>query len=157
MEGPGCIYLTGGASALLNGWRTSTIDIEIKPAPEPGRFFESIALLKEQLDIYVELAAPDQFIPALPGWQGRSIFIAHHGLVDYYHYDFYSQALAQIERGHRRDVTDVEAMTRAGLIFTSRLWELFCAIEPDLLRYPAITPRVFRSAVEAFCTADHTP
>jgi uncharacterized protein YycO len=30
--GSGVIYLTGGATALLFGWRKATIDIDIKPA-----------------------------------------------------------------------------------------------------------------------------
>lgn len=39
VRGEGRIYLTGGATALLIGWRNSTIDIDIKPDPEPSGFF----------------------------------------------------------------------------------------------------------------------
>jgi hypothetical protein len=28
-RGSGCIYFTGGASALLIGWRSSTVDIDL--------------------------------------------------------------------------------------------------------------------------------
>lgn len=153
----GRIYLTGGASALLYEWRPTTIDIDLKAAPEPRGFFEGIASLKNQLDVNVEIAAPDQFIPPLPGWEERSIFIARHGRLDFYHYDFYSQALAKIERGHERDVSDVEAMIRCQLITPSRLWELFGSIEPGLIRYPAITPEAFRAAVETFCSRHRQP
>ena len=34
-RGSGCIYFTGGASALLIGWRSSTVDIDIRLDPEP--------------------------------------------------------------------------------------------------------------------------
>ena len=69
VRGPGIIYLTGGSAALHHHWRSITIDIDIKPEPEPAGIFEAIASLKEELDVNVELASPDQFIPALPGWR----------------------------------------------------------------------------------------
>ena len=108
VRGKGRIYLTGGATAVLHGWRTMTIDIDIKPDPEPAGLFEAIALLKEELDVNVELASPDQFIPALPGWRERSLFIAIHGLIEFFHYDPYGQALAKVQRGHERDLQDIQ-------------------------------------------------
>ena len=72
VRGPGRIYFAGGATALLHGWRSTTIDVDLKPDPEPPGLFEALAVLKDQLDINVELASPDQFIPALPGWRERS-------------------------------------------------------------------------------------
>lgn len=149
--GAGCIYLTGGATALLHGWRSGTVDVDLKADPEPAGFFEAIAKLKESLDVNVELAAPDQFIPEVPGWRERSPLIARHGAVEFRHYDFYSQALAKLQRGHERDLVDVTAMLSAGLVQPARLRELFAAIEPALIRYPAISPADFRAAVEAFC------
>ncbi len=146
----GCIYLTGGATAVLHGWRTMTIDIDIKPDPEPAGLFEAIALLKEELDINVELASPDQFIPALPGWRERSLFIATHGLIEFFHYDPYGQALAKLQRGHERDLQDIQSLLRHGLIQMDRLRDLFDAIEPQLIRYPAIDPAAFRATVTQF-------
>jgi hypothetical protein len=67
VKGPGTIYLTGGATALLFGWRAKTIDVDIKADPEPRGLFEAIAELKESLDANVELASPDLFIPEVPG------------------------------------------------------------------------------------------
>ena len=153
VKGAGRVYLTGGATALLYGWRGSTIDVDLKADPEPSGFFEAIAAIKDLLDVNIELAAPDQFIPELPGWRDRSSFIAKHGLLEFFHYDIYSQALAKIERGHDRDVTDVQAMCQHQLITKGRLWELFQAIEPGLIRYPAITPSEFRRAVDQFCSS----
>ena len=51
VQSEGTIYLTGGATALLFGWRDTTIDIDIKADPEPRGLFEAIAMLKETLDI----------------------------------------------------------------------------------------------------------
>lgn len=149
--GPGRVYLTGGGTAVLHGWRERTIDLDLKAAPEPPGFFEAIADLKNSADINVELASPDDFIPELPGWRERSEFIARHGQVDFFHYDFFSQALSKIERGHERDLGDVEAMLERGLIDRRRLWELFLQIESDLIRYPAIDADAFRAAVLDVC------
>ena len=96
----------------------------------------------------LELASPDDFIPALPAWRDRSVFVARHGPVEFLHYDFYAQALAKIERGHAQDMSDVEAMSRLKLIESGRLTRLFSAIESDLVRYPAIDPVQFRHRVE---------
>ena len=73
----------------------------------------------------VELACPAHFIPELPGWQERSLFIAQEGSLSFYHYDLYAQALAKIERGHALDVTDVEEMFRRGFIEPIKLKESF--------------------------------
>lgn len=149
-SGPGCIYLTGGATALLYGWRPMTVDIDLKADPEPSRFFESIAHLKDSLRINVELASPSDFIPELPDWRSRSIFIERHGQLDFYHLDPYSQALSKISRGHPRDFTDIEAMVAYGLIRKDRLLGLFNEITPALIRYPTIDPASFTRAVMAF-------
>lgn len=153
VTGAGCIYLAGGATALLHGWREATIDVDIKPDPEPDGLFEAIAMLKEELDINVELASPDDFIPAVPGWRERSLFIARHGLLEFFHYDPYGQALSKLQRGHERDLGDVRAMVKRGLVETRRLRDSFARIEPALVRYPAIDPASFRAAVEEFCHA----
>ena len=150
-SGSGGIYLVGGATALLFGWRQTTIDIDIKPDPEPPGLFEAIATLKESLDLNIELASPDQFIPTLPGWRDRSIFVATYGPVSFYHYDLYSQALAKLQRGHARDLRDVAAMRSAGLIEPEMVAELFRDIQPQLIRYPAIDPATFARAVYDFC------
>jgi hypothetical protein len=134
----GCIYFTGGVSAVLMGWREMTIDVDLKAEPEPRGFFESLPRLKEELDINIELAAPDQFVPALPGWKSRSPYIVRHGLLDYHHYDFYGQALSKVERDHPRDRMDVACMIRDGLVVPERLIELFNEVEPLLIRYPSI-------------------
>ena len=148
-RGPGRVYLVGGASAVIMGWRQTTVDVDLKLDPEPPGVFEAIARAKDALDINVELAAPDEFIPPLADWQGRSVYIVRHGQVDFFHYDFYAQALAKIERGHDLDHRDIVAMHARGLIDPDRLPGFLASIEPALLRYPAIDPGTFRGKVHA--------
>ena len=157
VEGPGRIYLTGGATALLHGWRSMTVDVDLKADPEPPGFFEAIAVLKEQLAVNIELACPSDFIPELPGWRERSLFIAKHGPIDFYHYDPYSQALSKLERGHDRDLADVENMLRFGLIRKETLLHYFLEIEPRLIRYPALDPESFRRIIVEFCNPPPSP
>lgn len=151
VSGAGSIYLTGGATAVLHNWRAMTIDVDIKADPEPAGLFEALAQLKDELDINVELASPDQFIPAIPGWRERSLFIVQHGRVRFFHYDPYGQALSKLQRRHDRDILDVHSLVREGLVQKNRLWEMFAEIEPQLVRYPAVDPASFRAAVMEFC------
>jgi hypothetical protein len=138
------VYLTGGATAVLIGWRQTTIDIDLHLEPDNDRMLRAIPLLKEQMNINVELASPADFIPLPPGWESRSTFIMQDGEVAFFHYDFYSQALAKIERFHERDVHDVKEMLERKLIEPQQLKEFFKMIVPFLYRFPAISPEAFR-------------
>ena len=145
----GRVYITGGASSVLLGWRDSTLDVDLKIVPEHDHLLRAIPNLKESLHINVEQAAPDQFIPALPGWEERSPFIEREGLLSFHHYDFYAQALAKIERNHDIDRRDVRDMIAAGLVDKQKLLELFRAIEPELYRFAAVDPAAFKRRVES--------
>ncbi|HKH45667.1 MAG TPA: DUF6036 family nucleotidyltransferase [Thermoanaerobaculia bacterium] len=147
-EGDVRLYFTGGATAVLLGWRMSTIDVDIKMEPESDRLFRALPQIKDKLEVNIELAAPDQFIPEIPGWQERSLFITREGRLSFYHYDFYAQALSKIQRGHAQDLTDVREMLARGLVEREELRRRFEQIEPHLYRYPAIDPAAFRRAVE---------
>jgi hypothetical protein len=145
---PAQVYLTGGATAVLYGWRESTIDVDMKMVPDLDRVFRTIPEIKERLQINIELASPDDFIPVREGWEDRSPFIVQEGHLVFRHFDLYAQALSKIERGHAQDVGDVDEMFSRGLVERSRLLEYFAAIESRLYRYPAIDPARFRLAVE---------
>jgi hypothetical protein len=149
-RGPGRVFFTGGATAVMKGWRDATVDVDIKLDPEPAGTFEAIARIKEELALNVELASPDQFIPDPPASASRAEFIRREGAVEFYHYDLYAQALAKIERGHARDLVDVTAMVNTGAIDPERLTDLFAAIEPALMRFPAISAKAFRAKLERF-------
>ncbi len=142
------LYFTGGATAVLFGWRSSTIDVDIKLEPDADRLLRSFPRIKDQLEINIELASPDQFIPELPGWHERSAFIAREGQLSFFHYDFYAQALSKIQRGHSQDRLDVRQMLDRRLIEPAELRQRFEQIEPYLYRYPAIDPAAFRRALE---------
>lgn len=143
----GRVYVTGGASAVLLGWRESTLDVDLKIIPEHDRLLRAIPALKESLHVNVELASPDDFIPQLRGWQDRSPFIAQEGRLSFHHYDFYAQALAKIERNHGIDRADVAQMLENGLVDRERLGALFAEIQPELYRFPAINPARFAERV----------
>jgi hypothetical protein len=142
------IYFTGGATAVLFGWRRSTIDVDLRMDPELDRLLRVLPRVKEELRVNIELASPADFIPVPPGWEARSPFIAAEGQVSFFHFDLYAQALAKVERNHAQDHEDVQAMTHRGLIDPRRALEYFQQIEPGLYRFPAINPRSFRQAVE---------
>lgn len=149
----GQVYFTGGVTAVLTGWRGSTIDIDLKLEPDSDRLLRAIVELKERLEINVELAAPDQFIPELSGWRERSPWISREGSLDFHHYDYCAQALAKIERGHAQDRGDVSEILARGLVSVDELRRRFAEIEPLLHRFPAIDPASFRRGVEDAATA----
>ena len=142
------VYFTGGATAVLLGWRPSTIDADLLMVPESDALFRALPALKDELKINVEVASPAHFIPELPGWQVRSPFIAREGRVSFHHYDLYAQALAKVERGHRQDRDDVREMLARGLVERERLRAYFEQILPEMHRYPALDPPSFRRALE---------
>lgn len=57
------LYLTGGATAVLEGWRPTTLDVDLRLEPETDKLLRRLAQLKEELDVNVELASPPDFIP----------------------------------------------------------------------------------------------
>jgi hypothetical protein len=154
---PGKVYLTGGATALLLGFREQTIDIDLKLDPEPEGVFEAIATLKDRLNLNVELASPDDFIPRAADWRERSQHIESIGQLQFFHYDFSMQALAKLERGHVQDLEDVSSLLRDGYVTPAELRNRFAQIEPGLLRYPAIDPRQFKRRVEDFLQSSTPP
>ena len=143
------LYVVGGTSAVLEGWRDSTMDIDLVMRPESDAMLRAIPALKERLHINVELAAPDHFIPVPAGWERRSPIVRQLGRVTVRHYDFVAQALSKIERGHTRDLADVRAMLARGLVSPEQLRTQFAQIEPELYRYPAVDPASFKLAMDA--------
>ncbi len=142
------VYLTGGATAVLEGWRGMTVDVDLRLEPESDTLLRALARLKDELMVNVELASPADFIPVAEGWEDRSPFVAREGSVTFRHFDLAAQALAKLERAHERDLTDVEAMLERGLLDRRSLLEAFERIESELYRFPAIDAAAFRHRVE---------
>ena len=140
--------LTGGATAVLLGWRATTLDVDIALDPEQDEVLRAIPRLKEELSVNVELASPGDFIPLPEGWRERSLPVERSGRLNFRHFDLYSQALAKLERGHEQDVGDVRELLRRGLVEPDRLRALFDEIEPELYRFPAVDPTDFRMSIE---------
>ena len=146
---PGRVFLTGGATAVLIGWRETTVDVDVKFVPEQDAVLRAVPALKESLRMNVELASPDDFIPVPENWADRSPFISQAERLAFHHFDLTAQALAKIERGHAQDRDDVRAMLERGLVTPAGIREAFAHIESQLYRYPAIDPAAFARAVEA--------
>ncbi len=144
----GAAYLAGGATAVLLGWRATTIDVDVSFVPESDRLLRALSRIKDELSINVELVSPADFIPVPPGWEDRCLFAAREGRLTFYHFDLYAQSLAKLERAHAQDLLDVQAMVEAGLVLPARALAYFEEVEPELYRYPAVDPRSFRERVE---------
>ena len=142
------LYLVGGATAVMEGWRESTIDIDLRLEPDSDELLRAIPGLKETLGVNIELTSPPDFIPELPDWRDRSPFVLQEDQVSVHHFDFYSQALSKVERDIAQDREDVTSMFETGVVESGRLLEFYEMIEPLLFRYPAIDPPSFRLRVE---------
>jgi Nucleotidyltransferase of unknown function (DUF6036) len=148
------VYLTGGATAVIEGWRASTVDVDVRFEPDSDELLRALPRLKEELEINIELVSPPDFIPELPSWRDRSPLIFTEGTIEVRHFDPYSQALAKIERGFQQDLQDVRSMLMHGLIGEEQLREMYGSIESQLYRYPAIDPRAFRRKLDQALASD---
>jgi hypothetical protein len=144
----GVCYLTGGATAVLLGWRATTIDVDIRLEPSQDDLMRELPRIKNELGVNVELASPGDFIPLPSGWEARAISVGKERLLSFAHFDPYSQALAKLERGHAHDLEDVAALVRLELVEAEGLLARFAEIEPELYRFPAVDAARFRAAVE---------
>ena len=126
------MYLVGGSTAVEQGWRESTIDVDLRLEPEDEGVLRALPRIKIEQGVNVELASPLDFLPELPGWRDRSPLVA----------------LAKLERGFTQDLADVEAMVDRGLVQPSRSMELMTKLEPDLYRLQAVDPGSLREAVQ---------
>ncbi|CAN5215452.1 hypothetical protein BH24ACT1_BH24ACT1_09640 [soil metagenome] len=143
---PTTLYLTGGATAVLLGWRDATIDVDIKLVPDDGSVLRVVPPLKEALELNVELASPDLFLPVRPGWEDRSPWETSVGRLVVRHFDLTAQALGKLERGHARDLIDVAELFGRGYVTRASLTTELVAIEEDLYRFPAVDPPTLRRA-----------
>lgn len=134
----GRLYLVGGSSLLLVASKSSTLDVDIKIETSPENYGDFVGCLRQvsrQLQIPVEEASPDQFIPLPPGYAERHRFIGRYGSLDVFHFDFYSMALSKIHRGNEKDFADVTAMITQNLIDLARLRVYFEAILPRVATF----------------------
>ncbi len=151
---PTTVYLVGGATAVLHGWRETTIDVDLYVEPERDSLLRALPDLKERLQMNIEFASPLDFLPELPEWRERSPFVAQERSITARHFDLSAQALSKLERGFDQDLVDVRAMVRLGLVDPTVLSRLFDAIEPQLYRYPTVDAAALGDAVRQLGTRE---
>lgn len=138
------IYMTGDASALVLGLRATARNINLMT--EDDAALRAIADTRDRLNISVKRSTPGTLVPPLRGWEQRCAHIAG----SFHHFDFYSQCLSKLERGHRKDLDDIASMVREHLVDPKKLLALFREVESELYRYPVLDPPTLRARVEAF-------
>jgi hypothetical protein len=143
------IYLVGGGTAVLEGWRESSIDADLY-APQDD-VFRDVQNIKERLNINIELARPEDFVPPLEGSEGRHVHIETVDRVSFYHYDPYAQLLSKVVRGFARDLVDAKAFVTSGMVNPDQFKALVQGI-PDSVyaKYPRLSPGAVRAAVDDF-------
>ena len=65
----------------MEGWRQSTVDVDLRIEPDSDALLRRLAELKDELDLNIELASPPDFVPELSGWRERSPFAFQSGLI----------------------------------------------------------------------------
>lgn len=143
------VYLVGGGTAVLAGWRSATLDADL--CADHDEVFRDIQGIKERLRLNIEFARPEDFVPALPGSAERHRFIERVGSIDFYHYDPYAQLLSKVVRGFRKDVLDAERLVGSEWVDAPRFRALVESI-PDsaYARYPNLSRESVVDAVGAF-------
>lgn len=143
------VYFVGGGTAILAGWRDSTIDADLHSDQE--EVFRDIQGIKDRLRLNVEFARPEQFVPALAESENRHVFVDTLDAVSFYHYDPYAQLLSKIVRGFRRDLEDAENFLASGMVDAQRFRSLVREIPAtEYSKYPALSRQAVLEAVEDF-------
>ena len=143
------VYLLGGGTAVLSGWRTATVDADLYA--DDDAVFRDIQGIKERLGLNIEFARPEHFVPPLAGSAGRHVFIERVRDVEFYQYDPYAQLLSKVVRGFRKDLLDAERFVASGMVDPARFRELVEGI-PDAAyaRYPNLSRLAVEEAVDGF-------
>jgi hypothetical protein len=145
------VFLVGGGTAVLAGWRASTIDADLYSDRE--EVFRDIQGIKERLQLNVEFVRPEDFVPSLAGSEDRHVFVVTLGNVSYYHYDPYAQLLSKVVRGFTRDLQDAGRFLTSGMVDAERFRSLVHEIpETAYARYPALSRQAVLEAVDDFLT-----
>lgn len=143
------VYFIGGGTAVMAGWRVSTIDADLYSDTEA--IFREVQAIKERLQLNIEFARPEDFVPALAGSASRHVFIETVGAVSFYHYDPYAQLLSKVVRGFNRDMLDASSFVTSGMVDPKRFRSLVNGItEAAYAKYPALSRRAVLEAVNEF-------
>ncbi len=115
--------------------------------------FRNIQEIKERLNINIEFARPEDFVPPLKGTADRHVFIDTVGTITFYHYDPYAQLFSKVVRGFQRDLDDARKFMDSGMVNPQKFRALVAAI-PDsaYARYPNLSRIGINNALETFLT-----
>ena len=143
------VYLLGGGTAVYLGWRRSSVDVDL--FSDQQDVFRDIQAIKERLNMNIEFARPEDFVPPLRGALDRHVFIDTIGRISFYHYDPYAQLLSKLVRGFHRDLDDAREFVRSGMVDPRRFRSLVAEI-PDsaYARYPSLSRSGVEEAVAIF-------
>ncbi len=143
------VYFVGGGTAVDSGWRESTIDVDL--AADDESVFRDVQGIKERLQMNIEFARPEDFVPPLKGSSDRHRFIDTIGRVSFYHYDPYAQLFSKVVRGFNRDLQDAESFIRSGMVDPKLLLSLVRrSPEKAFAKYPTLTRQAVLDAVRDF-------
>jgi hypothetical protein len=143
------IYLLGGGTAVLLGWRESTVDANLHS--DQDAVFRHVQEIKERLGLNIERVRPEDFVPPLQGSDERHVFIESFGSVSFHHYDPYAQVFSKIVRGFAQDLKDSRRFISSGMVDPDRFLQLVKEIPGrSFARYPAISRKAVLQAVERF-------
>jgi hypothetical protein len=143
------VFLLGGGTAVLEGWRESTIDADLY-VEEPEALHD-VQRIKERVGVNIEFVRPEDFVPALEGSEDRHVFIETIGSVSFYHYDPYAQLLSKVVRGFSRDMLDAGKLVASGMVDADRFRTLVERVPESIYAsYPALSPDAVREAVDEF-------
>ena len=143
------VYIVGGGTAVLAGWRSATIDVDLYA--DRDAVFRDIQAIKERLELNIEFARPEHFVPPLAGSDRRHVFIERVGNVEYFHYDPYAQLLSKIVRGFRKDVLDARHFLQSRMVEPGTFRDLVHRIpESAYAKYPSLSHDAVNSAVDEF-------
>ena len=143
------IYLVGGGTAVLEGWRESSIDADLYAKQDD--IFRDVQGIKERLHLNIEFARPEDFVPPLEGTESRHVFIETVGRVSFYHYDPYAQLLSKVVRGFARDLADARAFIASGMVDPEQFRQLVAAVPESIYsKYPRLSSAAVRAAVDDF-------
>jgi hypothetical protein len=146
------VYLVGGGTAVLAGWRESSVDADL--FSDRDEIFHDIQNIKERLNVNVEFVQPEHFVPPLSGSSRRHVPIESIGKVSFYHYDPYAQILSKIVRGFERDMDDARQFVESGMVEAGKLRALVEEIpESAYSRYPNLSRAAVLEAVTAFLSS----
>ncbi len=143
------VFIVGGGTAVHSGWRTSNIDAHLFSHDED--VFADVQGMKERLELNIEFARPENFVPALEGTENRHLFIRTIGKISFLHYDPYAQLLSKVVRGFRQDLLDAENFLSSGMVDPVRFRSLVHTIsETQFRKYPALSRDAVLAVVDDF-------